>query len=553
MIRILLWGCLTLLSLNSLAQIELAGHMIMVRGDVTATNAAGEVRALQRRSPIYSSDTVRTGSDSMAQLRFTDQALLALDAESELNILDYQPPGEDGEGTVLLRLIEGGFRTLTGSIGRGNKEAYRVETPVASIGIRGTLYSVNMHALRLSAGVWQGGIRINSEQGVFDLGMGARYDFATLDQEGFRGLLSAPSELQPLLPARVPLRNDDNETATDPDQNTSPTTEIGDDLSPSDTRTTINDDLSAINPFDQRPGSTDSTLFSERGQLLDQNGKIALPLELYSQLSETERASLRANQHVGFLLENGQLIDVEAFTPDSELIAGNNESPYAFVAYDPTRVYRSDNLRVNNEIQDPTYSYSEPPLIEWGWWSYDAELSGVVGSNLPTGEDILPANQADQLWMVVTPAELSALPTSGQVEFFTGNSIGLDDQGGRLDNAEGGFTLQFDTGIISDGYLELGYGSRTWSVSSFNGQLTRSNGIASLNMNITAGNYSNSTQQDPPRVDIDTQNSQFSGVLTKDIEQQLLFASGLTLRANDDDQEHWAQAFIIWQGYQEGQ
>lgn len=551
MIRILLWGCLTLLSLNSLAQIELAGHMIMVRGDVTATNAAGEVRALQRRSPIYSSDTVRTGSDSMAQLRFTDQALLALDAESELNILDYQPPGEDGEGTVLLRLIEGGFRTLTGSIGRGNKEAYRVETPVASIGIRGTLYSVNMHALRLSAGVWQGGIRINSEQGVFDLGMGARYDFATLDQEGFRGLLSAPSELQPLLPARVPLRNDDNETATDPDQNTSPTTEIGDDLSPSDTRTTINDDLSAINPFDQRPGSTDSTLFSERGQLLDQNGKIALPLELYSQLSETERASLRANQHVGFLLENGQLINVKAFTPDSELIIGNSESPYAFVASNPTRVYRSDTLRANIDIPEPTYSYSETPLIEWGWWSYDAELSGVVGSNLPTGEDILPANQADQLWMVVTPAELSALPTSGQVEFFTGNSIGLDDQGGSLEYASGDFTVDFATGHVRDGNTSLSYNTSQWTDIAFDGQLTRSNGVASLNMNITEGNYSNSTQQDPPRIDINTLNSHFSGVLTKDIEQQLLFASGLTLRANDGDQERWAQAFIIWQGYQE--
>lgn len=552
MIRILLSGWLALLSLHSLAHTELAGHMIMVRGDVSAINAQGEIRPLQRRSPIYSSDTVRTGMDSMAQLRFTDQALLALNANSELSIVDYQPPGENGEGTVLLRLIEGGFRTLTGSIGRGNKEAYRVETPVASIGIRGTLYSVNMQALRLSAGVWQGGIRIDSEQGTFDLGMDARYDFATLDHDGFRGLLTPPNELQPLLPARVPLPAvDDDEPLHKHHHNAPMPADLNEDSLSTDHRSLLNNDLSDINPFDQQSGSTNTSQFSERGQLLEQNGKIALPLELYNQLSETERVSLRANQQVGYLLENGQLIDVKAFTPDSELIIGNSESPYAFVADNPTRVYRSDTLRANIDIPEPVYSYSEAPIIEWGWWSYDSELIGIIGTDLLLDEDNLPAEHADQLWMVVTPTELSSLPTSGQVEFYSGNSIGLDNLGGSLSYADGHFTVDFNTGKVDNGQTNLYYDTSQWTDITFDGQLTRANGVASLNMNITAGNYSSSTQQDPPRIDMDIHNSHFSGVLTKDIEEQLLFASGLTLRANEAEQEHWAQAFIIWQGYQE--
>src|SRR5690606_24291281 len=96
---------------------------------------------------------------SRVQIRFIDNALLALQENSRLNIREYHLAQEGAEQSkVLMELVEGGFRTLTGSIGKGNEQAYQVTTPVASIGIRGTLYSLLVQSNQLTAGVWQGGI-----------------------------------------------------------------------------------------------------------------------------------------------------------------------------------------------------------------------------------------------------------------------------------------------------------------------------------------------------------------------------------------------------------
>ncbi|PIQ38898.1 MAG: hypothetical protein COW58_14700, partial [Thalassolituus sp. CG17_big_fil_post_rev_8_21_14_2_50_53_8] len=187
---------LMMFTLNSARAAELAGHIIMVKGDVTAQAADGSSRNLKRRDEIYPSDTIRTGTGSRVQIRFIDNALLALQENSQLSIHAYQQADADGKGgKVLMELVEGGFRTLTGSIGKGNKEAYRVDTPVASIGIRGTLYSALLAKGQLMAGVWKGGITLSSDQGDFNLGQNADFNFGVLGNTGFQGMLEAPQAL----------------------------------------------------------------------------------------------------------------------------------------------------------------------------------------------------------------------------------------------------------------------------------------------------------------------------------------------------------------------
>ncbi|GGY38504.1 hypothetical protein GCM10011297_09590 [Bacterioplanes sanyensis] len=175
---------------------ELAGRVIMVRGEAQAVSANGEIRSLQRRDAVYVTDTLRTGSDSRVQIRFVDNALLALKGNSELRISTYEMNAEQTGGTILMELVEGGFRTLTGKIGKGEQSDYEVRTPVASIGIRGTLYSLLWQQQSLMAGVWEGGIALSSDIGQFELGSGADFNFAVLDDSGFSGLLNPPSALQ---------------------------------------------------------------------------------------------------------------------------------------------------------------------------------------------------------------------------------------------------------------------------------------------------------------------------------------------------------------------
>ncbi|MDD5125797.1 FecR family protein, partial [Methylovulum sp.] len=95
-------------------------------------------RQLALGAPLYNADYLRSQDNSYALMVFRDGEKITLQANSEMEIADYhyQNPGEQDH--ALYRLTIGGMRALTGSIGKTNKAAYAVDTPVGTIGIRGT-------------------------------------------------------------------------------------------------------------------------------------------------------------------------------------------------------------------------------------------------------------------------------------------------------------------------------------------------------------------------------------------------------------------------------
>lgn len=196
---------------------DVAGRIIMTKGDVKAIGVDGISRQLKRRDSIYSHEVIKTGIQSKVQIRFIDNALLALKSESELNIKAYvYSETNDENNQVLLELVAGGFRTLTGKIGKGNKEAYKVDTPVASIGIRGTLYDIQIDLDKILAGVWKGGISLSTPQGKFNLGMNANFDFGEISANGaFTGLLNPPKAFTP----PTPKQKKADKEKTDPAEN----------------------------------------------------------------------------------------------------------------------------------------------------------------------------------------------------------------------------------------------------------------------------------------------------------------------------------------------
>ena len=190
-----------LLAVSHVSWAEVVGRVLLASGQVTATDPSGNVRELARRSEIYAQDTLRTGAQSKVQIRFVDQGLLTLSEGSQLNIHSYQQgkPETGEESKILMELVEGGFRSLTGHIGKGTPEAYQVQTPNASIGIRGTLFSIQVAPDEMLAGVWQGGIRLTTEGGEqYDLGLDVPFRFGVLNKNGFTGLVEAPAGLERL-------------------------------------------------------------------------------------------------------------------------------------------------------------------------------------------------------------------------------------------------------------------------------------------------------------------------------------------------------------------
>ncbi len=120
-----------------------AAKVDFVVGRVTAIGVTGAVRDLAKGTELDSGDSVVTGDGGRAQLRFSDGAMVSLQPGSEFKIDSYRYSGrEDKDDKSFLSLLKGGLRTITGLVGRSNKDSYRVTTNVATIGIRGTEFTV---------------------------------------------------------------------------------------------------------------------------------------------------------------------------------------------------------------------------------------------------------------------------------------------------------------------------------------------------------------------------------------------------------------------------
>jgi hypothetical protein len=167
---------------------EIAGKTIITKGVVQATDSIpGLQRILKRRSPIYGTDVVTTELASKAQIRMADGGMIALKENSELLIANYEFNAVDQTGSVVLELVKGGLRSVTGAI-KSEKGNYQLKTPIGSIGIRGTHYEAELIEGVLFVAVWEGAVDISVDIGGAEqyvpLGDGEDYAYAKIDERG---------------------------------------------------------------------------------------------------------------------------------------------------------------------------------------------------------------------------------------------------------------------------------------------------------------------------------------------------------------------------------
>ena len=120
------------------------GRVVHTNGDLVASNN-GATRTLKRGSYISEGDVVNSGATSKSQLRMMDGALIVLRQNSEMHFEEYKYDKKDKSvGSSVFSLIKGGFKTISGLIGKQNKKNYKVKTAFTTIGIRGTDYGVTI-------------------------------------------------------------------------------------------------------------------------------------------------------------------------------------------------------------------------------------------------------------------------------------------------------------------------------------------------------------------------------------------------------------------------
>jgi hypothetical protein len=116
-----------------------AGAFQFVSGDVRLILAAGAERPARKGTPVAAGDTIVTARGGTAQIKMGDGAIIVMQPESRLTVAEFSYAGtEDGSEKVVYRLLQGGFRAITGAIGRTHKDNYLIQTPIAHMGVRGT-------------------------------------------------------------------------------------------------------------------------------------------------------------------------------------------------------------------------------------------------------------------------------------------------------------------------------------------------------------------------------------------------------------------------------
>ena len=117
-----------------------SGMVVASRGEVIALSNGGS-RELKQGDFIYVNDEIMTTNRSFVVLQFEDGAKVTVRPDSTLIIEQYLYNGDVGDEAEL-NLVSGGLRVITGAMAKNNPENYKVRTPVALMGVRGTEFSV---------------------------------------------------------------------------------------------------------------------------------------------------------------------------------------------------------------------------------------------------------------------------------------------------------------------------------------------------------------------------------------------------------------------------
>ena len=162
-------------------------------------------------SPVYPGDTVQTGAKALALIAFRDDSRVTLQGDTRFKVEDYRyTPQAPGEGNILLRLLRGSMRAVTGLLPKREPQSFHVATVVATIGVRGSGMDIscegrcadgNRAPAPTAVAPQRGdGLFVHSWQGILELQFGSERLVINENQTAFFGSGTTRPILLPTIP-----------------------------------------------------------------------------------------------------------------------------------------------------------------------------------------------------------------------------------------------------------------------------------------------------------------------------------------------------------------
>lgn len=153
---------LLVLAFSSLASAWAAptpvGRIALSVGDAKRVDTAGRTSPLRSGSSILEGDRIITGGDAVAIIVFIDEGRISLRSDSELVVKHYKVDPAGQRSRLDFELVRGSVRQISGEAAKLQPEQYRLNTPIASIGVRGTDFLAKASSEAIETFVHEGAI-----------------------------------------------------------------------------------------------------------------------------------------------------------------------------------------------------------------------------------------------------------------------------------------------------------------------------------------------------------------------------------------------------------
>jgi hypothetical protein len=124
-------------SVCGFAESEHVGIVKTVSGNV-AIERNGQSVAAQINTKVINGDLVKTGPDGKVGLVFADDTVISMGSNSQIVIENFLFEPAEKQLSFVARMIQGTASFLSGQIAKLAPDSVRLETPDATIGLRGT-------------------------------------------------------------------------------------------------------------------------------------------------------------------------------------------------------------------------------------------------------------------------------------------------------------------------------------------------------------------------------------------------------------------------------
>lgn len=122
------------------------GEVEFSRGVGFAQSAGQVPRILGKGLPLNEGDRLTTAEDSSAIVKLQDGTRMTLRPGSEMLVQQYKFKEGSSDNSMVMQLLRGGFRAITGLISKNAPNAAKIQTATATIGIRGTDFDARICA-----------------------------------------------------------------------------------------------------------------------------------------------------------------------------------------------------------------------------------------------------------------------------------------------------------------------------------------------------------------------------------------------------------------------